>query len=175
MYSLLPVARRADLGAKEPIQDGNDSHGEQDAQDDGNGGLRQTGHIADGGEHGALGKNGRIGLAHDAQVDGPQTDLRKDSGEDCGNLKDGGQNARDGTRDGAGAHTGQHGEQRVDVVIDDEHSADAAAEGKAAVAGHIGNVEQAERDKHAKHHNAPEDALRNGALQCNEHASYLLG
>ena len=49
------------------------------------------------------------------------------------------------------------------------------AEGKAAVAGHIGNVEQAERDKHAKHHNAPEDALRNGALQCNEHASYLLG
>lgn len=126
-------------------------------------------------EDSALGKDGRVGLAHDAQVDAPQTDLRQDSGEDCGNLKDGGQDARDGARDGAGAHAGQHGEQGVDVIVDDEYGADTATEGKAAVAGHIGDVEQAERDKHTKHHNAPEDALRNGALQCNEHASYLLG
>ena len=139
MYSLLPVARSAEPISvpKNQYRMANDSHGEQDAQDDGNGGLRQTGHIADGREYGAFGKNGRIGLAHDAQVDGPQADSGEDSGEDRRNLEDGGQNARDGTRDGAGAHTGQHGEQRVDVVIDDEHSADAAAEGKAAVAGHI--------------------------------------
>ena len=119
--------------------------------------------------------DGRVGFAHDAQVDGPQTDLRKDSGKDRGNLKDGGQDTRDSARDGAGAHAGQHGEQRVDVIVDDEHGANTAAEGKAAVAGHIGDVEQAERDKHAEHHDAPEDALRNGALQCNEHASNLLG
>ena len=38
------------LSAVIVAQDGNDSHCEQDAQDDGNGGLRQTGHIADGRE-----------------------------------------------------------------------------------------------------------------------------
>ena len=59
--------------------------------------------------------------------------------------QDGGQDARDGARDGAGAHAGQHGEQGVDVIVDDEYGADTAAEGKAAVAGHIGDVEQAER------------------------------
>ena len=66
----------ADLGAKEPVQDGDDGHGQHNAQDNGNGGLRQAGHVADGREDGALGEDGRVGLAHDAQVDGPQADLR---------------------------------------------------------------------------------------------------
>ena len=48
--------------------------------------------------------------------------------------------------------------------IDDKHRHDASAQGEAAVYGHIGDVEQAERDEHAKHHDAPENALRDGTL-----------
>ena len=58
--------------------------------------------------------------------------------------------------------------------VDDKHRHDTSAQGKTAVNGHIGDVEQTERDEHAEHHDAPEDALRDGALQCDGHAMCLL-
>ena len=83
------------------------------AHDHGDGALRQARGVGDAREDRLVGKQRRVGLAHNAQVDGPQADLGEDSREDGRNLEDRGQKAGHGAGYGAGEHAHEDGDHRV--------------------------------------------------------------
>ena len=75
-------------------------------------------------------------------------------------------------RDGAGEHTGKHRRRNRDERVDagnHEHGAHAAAEREAAVDGEVGDVEKFVGDVHTEDHDAPQDALGNGAEKRSAH------
>ena len=107
-------------------------------------------------------QQGRVGPAHNTQVDRPQGDLREDTGEDGRDLEHGVQKARDRTGEHTGEHRGDNRDEGVDTG-DYEHSADASAECEAAVNRKVRDIEQLVGDEHTKDHDAPENALGDGA------------
>ena len=158
--------RAALLGAKEPVQHGNDQGGEDDQQ-------RQW--IAHGQlTHIALRQQQvilvhadcLIGLAaHDAQIDRIEGKLRQNAGENRRNaaarVKQSG--------DKPGKHTRERGAEQRQPRIQpraDQYDANRAAGCQRAVHRQIRDIQDAEGDVHTDRHDAPDKPLRDRARQC---------
>ena len=69
-------------------------------------------------------------------------------------------------RPGSGSRQGSHQQRknRIHILVQYHHRADAAAQGKAAVHSQVGNIQQPVGDIDPQHHDPPENALCHGSL-----------
>ena len=108
--------------------------------------------------------DGLVGLAHDLQVDGVQSQLSQDAGQNGGDAHKGVQQAGDK----AGGQTGQHRHQQCQPDVHagkQAHDAHGTAGAERAVHGQIGHVQNAVGQVYANGHDAPDQALRTGTRQ----------
>ena len=152
--------------AEEPVQSGHDHNGQHDQQRQ-RVIQRQRADVPLAQQQVVLvHADGLIGLAaHDPQIDGVQSQLRQNTGQNGGDAAPGMEKSGDQTGQHAGYQRAQHREPRVQARPD-QHHAHSAASGQRAVHRQVGNVQNTEGDVDADGHNAPGQTLRDSAGQC---------
>src|SRR5665648_464425 len=122
-----------------------------------------------------------VAAPHDAQVDGVEGRHGEDAGEQLRavvggvvlpRLEQEMQEPCDQAGAQTRAHAGRGGQERR-VAADDQGAGDGGAERQAAVYGQIGEIEHAEREEHAEHHEAVDEPLLESAGDDHLHVRLL--
>ena len=169
---------RAPLGAEEPVQDGDDYHGDNAHYENGviverTGALVDLLEITQGHQQLVVVhvQSGVCLHAHGSQVHGPQPQLGENTGKDGGNAALGVEKAGDQAGHAAGQEGAEHGNPHA-VAVYNHHNADHTAGAEGAVYGQVSQVKNPIGDVKTDGHNAPDQPLGHGTGQCVEKARH---
>ena len=125
------------------------------------------------GEDGVLPQQGLVGLpAHGHQVDGIEPGVGDNAGQDGGHPQLGLEECGDEAGTGAGGHGGGDGHERMPGGGTAHRNG--AAQDKAAVGGHVGDVQDPVAEEEGHGHQSVLEAQLQGGLDDVEHSGTLL-
>ena len=108
--------------------------------------------------------DGLVGFAHDLQVDGVESQLGQDAGQNGRDAHEGVQQA--GDKACQKARQQRHEQRDPDVLAREQaHDAHSAAGAEGAVHGQVGHIQDAVGEINADGHDAPDKALCTGTRQ----------
>ena len=158
----------APLGAAQPVEKQHQHGGEEQQQGQGVGEVQRT-YEALGQQQGVfVHAHSLVGLAaHDTQVDGVQGQLGENTGQNGGDAAAGVELAGDEAGHGAAQRRAQQRQPGVDAAAN-QHDAHGAAGGQGTVHRQVRHVQHPEGEVDADGHQAPHQALGDGAGHCIE-------
>src|SRR5574344_353480 len=154
---------RAKLSTKEPVQNCDDCAAEYSSGDERNKRRRKSCYSLDARHERRNSEKRRICFSHNSDINRIQSNHRKNSCQYFMYLEFCMEKTCNKSGDHAGCKSDYKRKKRINTVYN-KNGADGTAERKTAVACHVGNIQDSEREVDAERHNAPKNALRDGAL-----------